>query len=222
MNNAEWSRSPRSASSTNRSSCAATTWNAGIGEPDRPSRVQDDPRVLAVQPGAEPRLERTVQHPLAVHLQDLRSGEPAEERLTHLRGVHARALREHERLGDGLDRRRHDQLVARLRDLARAARTDVHDVLPHRLQDRHRARERPVGAAHHDGERPVDGPALPAGDRRVEHLDVARGQLLGDRARRPGIDRAHVDHQRPRRRAGQPRRRRRASRARRRACPAAS
>ncbi len=33
VNNAEWSRSPRSGSSTNRSSCAATTSNAGIGEP---------------------------------------------------------------------------------------------------------------------------------------------------------------------------------------------
>ena len=51
--------------------------------------VLDDARVLAVQPDAEPRVERPVEHPLAVHLEDLRAGEPAEQRLADLRGVDA-------------------------------------------------------------------------------------------------------------------------------------
>jgi len=51
---------------------------------------------------------------LAVHLEDLRSGEAAEERFPHLRGIHTRALGEQERLGDRPDRRCDDQLVAGL------------------------------------------------------------------------------------------------------------
>src|SRR5205085_3646419 len=56
--------------------------------------VEHYPRVLGMQPRAEPGFERTVEHPPPVDLQDLRAGEPAEQRLANLRGVGAGTLRQ--------------------------------------------------------------------------------------------------------------------------------
>ena len=82
----------------------------------------DDASILAVQSDPEPWIERSVEHPLTVHLQDLRAREPTQQRLAHLGGVHAGALRQQQGLGDGFDRGRHHQLVAGLADLSGAAR----------------------------------------------------------------------------------------------------
>ena len=116
LNKAEWSSSP-SPASTARCNCWATTANDGIGDPADAAASLDDPRVLAVQADPEPRVERAVEHALAVDLEDLRAGEPAEQGLADLRRVDAGAFGEQQGLGDRLDRGRHDELVARLRDL---------------------------------------------------------------------------------------------------------
>src|SRR5581483_681943 len=93
------------------------------------ARAHRDVHVLAVQPRLEPGVEGAIDHPLAVHLEDLALREAAEQRRAHLGRIDAFGFGERERLGDRFDRHADDDLVARLRDLAGAQLADVNDVL---------------------------------------------------------------------------------------------
>src|SRR3954463_3572013 len=121
----------------------------------------------------------------------------------HLPRARAGLRAEHEPLGDGLDRQRDDDLVARLDDLPGADRPDVHDRPAERREERLRAREVLVAAARHDGERRLAGADAPAGARRVAPADAVGAALLGDLAGDDRRDRAHVDDERAGSRAGE-------------------
>ena len=76
---AEWSRSAPPCAAQDENIC----WAIAVLGSDRPSslrRRQRQVEVLLVQPDAEARVERAVEHALGVHLQDARGGEAAHQR----------------------------------------------------------------------------------------------------------------------------------------------
>ena len=95
------------------------------------------------------------------------------------------AFGEQQGLGDGLDRGRDDELVARLAHLARAARSDVHDVLARAPRGAGSLARTPRSSPPTMIESVASiAPFSPARDRGVEHRDVPRGERRGHRARR--------------------------------------
>ena len=184
---------------------AAATGGAGVeqllagrrvrqADMERLRPLQRQVEVFLVQLDAEPRIEAALHHPLAMHLQDARTGEPAHQGLTHAGRIGAGLGGEQQRLAHRLDGQRHDDLVGDLGGLAVAVAADQGDVAAHLLEQRPHPLERRLGAAHHDGQRGLARADLAAGDRRIqvvaaERVDAA-GELLG-RDRRDG---AHVHH----------------------------
>ena len=111
----------------------------------------------------------------------------------HLLQIHPRFGSEYQGLthceiGDS-----HGNLIAQLGELARAVPSHVDDVLAQRLQDRQTVGEHCCVSAHHNGERPGDGPAFPTAHRRVEEVNPLRPRHLGDLTGHAGRDGAHVD-----------------------------
>ena len=104
-------------------------------------------------------------------------------------------------LGHGRERRGTDDLVHELRHLTLTGVAHVRRRATDRGEDRRRAVERVAPPADHDRERPRDRALLAARDGCVEHRDVLRGGVLGERPRRARRDRARVDHEEARRRA---------------------
>ena len=101
-----------------------------------------------------------------------RSGRSGSDNFEHLRGVDAGLASEVDGFGccEQVQPARH--LVAELYDLASAARADVDDGLPHRLEHRKAAFEHRCVAADHDGERARLRADIATRDGGVEHRDL--------------------------------------------------
>ena len=200
MNSAEWSRSPRPPRPPTGPAARPPPGTTGSGAPAASAASQHDARVLAVQSGAEAGLERAVEHPLAVHLEDLRC------RRTRRAAPRAPSRRSTPAARASTSASATASIVAAttswlhaLRDLA-GARSDrrARSSLPIASKIGVARANAPLGAADHDRERPVDRAHLAAANRRVEHRRRrVAAEPLRERARRTGIDRAHVDDQRP-------------------------
>ena len=93
------------------------------------------------KPGSKVRVD----HPLAVDLKNSGTGEPAHQRLAHLRRIGAGLGGEQQRLGHRLDGERHDDLVGNLGGLTVAVAADQRDVLAHQLEQRLDLLERRFG-----------------------------------------------------------------------------
>src|SRR5690606_17617353 len=102
----------------------------------RPRGRQREPEVLLVQRDPEPRIERALDHALAVYLEDTRGREAAHERLSNLDRIGTGLRGEQQRFADRLDVQRDDDLVRDLRRLAIAVSADERDVLAHLLEQR--------------------------------------------------------------------------------------
>jgi hypothetical protein len=103
----------------------------GKGYPVLPAGRERYSQVLVVQFYPKAGIEGMGEHLLPLGLHDLVAGEPSPE---HVKDFLRRdpALRaEHQRLRDGLDGERHDDLVRRLDDLPRPDKTDVGDGISH-------------------------------------------------------------------------------------------
>jgi len=121
-------------------------------------------------------------------------GETTHQRLFHGARIDTRPFgEEHGFCGAELIDDRAD-LVAGLRDLPRAIRADVHDVLCVTRQHWVGALERSLGSADHDRERARFSGSATARNRCVKHLDTASLKLPDDSLRTPWIDRAVIDH----------------------------
>ena len=82
---------------------------------------------------AKARIERALDHALAVQFENARRRKPAHQGLAHLRWIGAAPGREQQRFADRLDGQRHDDLVCDLAGLTRAVVADKRDVLAHEL-----------------------------------------------------------------------------------------
>ena len=142
---AEWSQAvPPCAAQALNSSCAVAVLGRLTCRALR--RLQGQVEVLLVQLDPEAGIEGALDHPLAVHLEDAGAGEPAHQRLPHLRRVGSGLGGEQQRLGHRLDGERHDDLVGDLGGLAVAVAADQRDVLAHQLEQRlDLARRPPAG-----------------------------------------------------------------------------
>ena len=166
-----------------------------------------------MQPDAEPGVERPVEHPLAVHLEDLRArrSPPSSASRTFAASTPERSASS-ERLGDRLDRRRDHELVAGLARPARrrsARRARCSSRAPRRSAPRAaNASSAPptmIESAASIAPRspPLTGASSIATSLAANAAAIARVGLR--------IDRAHVDHERPGTRRRRARRRRRSA-----------
>ena len=168
-------------------------------ETDRRGEVQRLLQVLALGGRLPARGERAVDHALAVHLQDARGREPALQRLSDLRRVRARALRQRERLRHRADGEADDDLVRGLGDLARSDLAHAGRARAHHLEVRHGPGDRRLGASGHDGQRTRLRSDLAARHRGVDVVRTAGFERLRERTGRLDRGGAHVDHQAVRR-----------------------
>ena len=132
---AEWSHAlpPCAAQALN------SSWQVAVFGSDTPicrAAGQRQVEVLLMQRDAEARIERALDHALAVHLEDLRGGEAAHQRLAHPRRIGPRLGGEQQRLAHRLDGHGDDHLVGDLGRLAGADAADQRDVLAHQLEQR--------------------------------------------------------------------------------------
>ena len=78
--------------------------------------------ILELQRGSAAGGEVAPHHAVAVQIEDAAFRKSAEQRLAHPRRIEAREFREPQRLRDGIDRLRDDELIGQLRHLSRSPR----------------------------------------------------------------------------------------------------
>ena len=156
--------------------------------------AQGQVEVLLVQADAEARVEGALDHALAVHFEDLRTGETAHQCLAYLGWIGAVLGGKQQGLGHRLNVQGDDDLVGHLGGLAVAVATDAGDVLAHGLQQRQGALEGVRAAADHDAQGGGLGAHFTAGHRGVQVGGAGGLDLLGEDLGGGGGDRAHVDH----------------------------
>ena len=144
---------------------------------------------------SEARIEGALDHPLAVHFQNLRGGKAAHQRFAHLGRIGAGLGGEQQRFGHGLDVQRDDDLIGDLGVCPSPLPPTSVMFLPISLEQRLDLLERAFAAAHHDRQCRVFRADLAAGNRRIEILAAELVDLLGESLRLDRRDRAHVDHE---------------------------
>src|SRR5262245_41484662 len=108
-----------------------SVWQSEI---QRTRSVHRQRHVLSVQADPKARIERLLDHALAVHFEDPARGKSAHQRLAHLRGIGACSFRKQERFRYGLDCQPDNDLVGDLCGLTVTDTADTGDVLAHLLE----------------------------------------------------------------------------------------
>lgn len=148
-----------------------------------------------VEVDAEAGLEVPVQHGVLLAGQDGGTRQAAAEDLQGGGKVGTRLLQEDERLCQGLDVGRDDELVRGLDGLTRAVRAHVDDGRPEGAEERFGVGEVGGLTSDHDGQHGVDGACLATGHRGVQDTDALVASRLGDGDGRLRADAAHVDEE---------------------------
>ena len=115
------------------------------------------------------------------------------DRAEHRLEIEPRLVAVEQALAHADDRAREHDLIAHLRVLSVAGAALVHDVLAHRLEERHDAIDRVLVAADHDRERRVSRADVAARDRRVDGGYALRLRRLVNLAREARLGGRHVD-----------------------------
>jgi hypothetical protein len=98
--------------------------------------VERDTKILLVQLDAKAGLERSLEHPLAVNVENPALGEASQECLPDPDWIRTGLRAQDECLTHGGDGRADDHLIAKLGYLTCASISDVHNRRPHALEDR--------------------------------------------------------------------------------------
>ena len=130
-------------------------------------------------------------------LEAFRAGEPTAQGLQGERAIEPRLLRQGERLAEGGEVHRHDDLVGELGEATCSQRPQVRDGLTEGLEDREGRVEVGLLTPHHDAQRTIDGALLSARHGRIQHAHALRRESPANLLRNDRRNGRHIEEKQP-------------------------
>ena len=163
--------------------------------------IQDHAKILELDTGGSPRLKVTLQHPLAVLLENLAARKSAHQCLSHLVGSGTAFCSQQQGFGHRPNGNPDNGLIGQFGELATAHRTNVGH-LSHGVKDVSGLYERLIRAPHHDGKGTRFCTAGAPGHRCIQILATLLFHPCRMPSSRTRLHRTHIDHQRSLTQAG--------------------